>query len=78
MREITVKERREVKKPFIKTAHSYDVVDVGNVLDEMDTALVKEQLKKVVEWLENLPTDGHDKWYYYHKELARRILKEIG
>ena len=36
------------------------------------------QLKKVVEWLEGLPTDGHDKWYFYHRDLADMIKKEAG
>ena len=36
----------------------------------------KAQLKKVARWLEELPTDGHDKWYFYHKDLAKLLLKE--
>jgi len=37
----------------------------------------KAQLKKVAEHLKNLPTDGHDKWYWYHQDLAKALLKEI-
>lgn len=39
--------------------------------------VAKAQLKKVAEHIKNLPTDGHDKWYYYHQELARSILDEV-
>ena len=37
----------------------------------------KAQLKKVAEWIKALPTDGHDKWYWYHQDLAQAILKEV-
>ena len=39
---------------------------------------IKEQLKKVVEWLEGLSTDGHDKWFFYNRDLAQMIKKEAG
>lgn len=28
---------------------------------------------EIKEYIENLPTDGHDKWYFYHKELGKLI-----
>ena len=36
----------------------------------------KEQLKRVAEHIKNLSTDGHDKWYWYHQDLANALLKE--
>lgn len=42
------------------------------IVDETATA----QLKKIANWLENLPTDGHDKWYWYHQDLAKQLLRE--
>ena len=36
----------------------------------------KAQLKKVANHIRDLPTDGHDKWYYYHQDLAEVIEKE--
>jgi hypothetical protein len=38
--------------------------------------IAKEQLKKVAEHIKTLPTDGHDKWYWYHQDLAESLLKE--
>ncbi len=38
--------------------------------------VAKAQLKKVANHIRDLPTDGHDKWYYYHQDLAEVIEKE--
>lgn len=46
-------------------------VDRARLIDE-----AKAQPKKVANWLKNLPTDGHDKWYWYHQDLAEQLLKE--
>jgi len=37
----------------------------------------KALLKKVAKWLEELPTDGWDKWHWYHLDLAKALLKEV-
>ena len=47
------------------------------LLDNVYKDGAKAQLKKVVRWLQHLPTDGHDKWYWYHQDLANRIIKEL-
>ena len=43
-------------------------------------SLIKEAnkvlLKKIAEHIKNLPTDGHDKWYFYNQELAESLLEE--
>ena len=39
--------------------------------------VAKAQLRKVAEWIKNQPTDGWDKWYFYNKDLAQSLLKEI-
>lgn len=36
------------------------------------------QLKKVADYIENQPTDGHDKWYFYNKDLAKSLREEAG
>ena len=38
--------------------------------------IAKAQLMKVANHIRDLPTDGHDKWYYYHQDLAEVIEKE--
>ena len=38
--------------------------------------IAKAKLKKVANHIRDLPTDGHDKWYYYHQDLAEVIEKE--
>ena len=45
--------------------------------DELVEETAKAQLKKVVKWLLELPTDGWDKWHFYHKDLAEILLKEL-
>ena len=37
----------------------------------------KAQLKKIAKRLLELPTDGWDKWHFYHKDLAEILLKEL-
>lgn len=64
---------------------AYDTKDEGVLknwglqitMDTMVDRLLKAQLQKVAKWLVDLPTDGWDKWHFYHKELADKILKEI-
>lgn len=42
-----------------------------------DKLVAKAQLRKVAEHIKNLPTDGHDKWYFYNQDLAESLLKEV-
>jgi len=32
--------------------------------------LEKEVVKEIAIYIRQLPTDGHDKWYFYHQDLA--------
>ena len=39
-------------------------------------AISKAQVEKIAKWLEDLPTDGWDKWLFHHRGLARKLRKE--
>lgn len=47
--------------------------DVADLVD----STAKAQVKNIAEWLVDLPTDGYDKWYFYHQDLAKDLLKEV-
>lgn len=47
-----------------------------SIADYAET-VAKAQLKKDSEHIRNLPTDGHDKWYWYNQDLAKDLLKEV-
>jgi len=51
------------------------VTNWGGNVDDLNIA--KAQVKKVAEHIKNLPTDGQDKWYWYHQGLAKMLLEGI-
>ena len=54
-----------------------ELLETPTTVDELVEETAKRQLKKAAEWLRDLPTDGWDKWHFYHKDLAGIILKEL-
>jgi len=36
--------------------------------EERDNAIARAAVKRIAEHIKNLPTAGHDKWYFYNQD----------
>lgn len=53
------------------------VWDINNLLvAQLDKAIPiirQEERERIAQFVENLPTDGWDKWHFYNQDLAKKI-----
>ena len=48
-----------------------------DVVYASDKRIAEAQVKKVAKYISELPTDGHDKWYFYHQTLVKSLLDGV-